>query len=180
MDGEAIAFTSERYGMRNHASWGSMGDVFFVFMNQDAMDRFMMSKEDRELFDKKKAEIKKAEEKAKSDKKDDKKKDDKKKDDKKKDESKTINVEIDGISDRQIRITPMSMDISDFIVTADGNTLYFWAAGDDGPMFWELNLEEGGLSMMRKGGPTGGFATDRSGKQIFLLRSEERRVGKEC
>ncbi len=171
MDGEAIAFTSERYGMRNHASWGSMGDVFFVFMNQDAMDRFTMSKEDRELFDKKKAELKKAEEKANSDKKDDKKKDDKKKDDKKKDESKTINVEIDGISDRQIRITPMSMDISDFIVTADGKTLYFWADGDDGPMFWELDLEEGGLSMMRKGGSTGGFATDRSGKQIFLLGS---------
>lgn len=170
MDGEAIAFTSERYGMRNHASWGSMGDVFFVFMNQDAMDRFMMSKEDRELFDKKQDELKKAKEKAESGKKDDKKKDKDKKE-KKEAKEKIINVELDGISDRQVRITPMSTNISDFIVTSDGKTLYFTSSGDDGNFVWEYNLEEGGLSMMRKGGPSGHFATDRSGKQLFLLGS---------
>ena len=179
MGGEAIAFTSERKGMRNHASWGSMGDVYFVFMNQDAMDRFMLSKEDRELYDKKKAELKKAEEKGKSDKKDDKKKD--KKDDKKadrKDEAKTINVELEGISDRQVRITPMSTDISDFIVSQDGNTLYFMSQGDNGAMIWELNLSEGGLTMMRKDAPSGHFASDRSGKQMFILGSSFSRFPK--
>ena len=27
LDGNAVVFGSERYGMRNHASWGSQGDV---------------------------------------------------------------------------------------------------------------------------------------------------------
>lgn len=33
MDGNAILFTTERYGMRNHASWGSLDDVMMVFVN---------------------------------------------------------------------------------------------------------------------------------------------------
>lgn len=49
MDGNAILFTTERYGMRNHASWGSLDDVMMVFVNQDAYDKFRMSKEDYEL-----------------------------------------------------------------------------------------------------------------------------------
>ena len=50
MDGNAILFTSERYGMRNHASWGSMEDVFLCFVNQDAYDKYRLSKEDYELL----------------------------------------------------------------------------------------------------------------------------------
>ena len=49
MDGNAILFTTERYGMRNHASWGSLDDVMMVFVNQDTYDKFRMSKEDYEL-----------------------------------------------------------------------------------------------------------------------------------
>ena len=46
MDGNAILFASERYGMRNHASWGSMEDVFLCFVNQDAYEKYRLSKED--------------------------------------------------------------------------------------------------------------------------------------
>ena len=35
--------------MRAHASWGSLNDVMLVFMNQDAYDKFRLSKEDYEL-----------------------------------------------------------------------------------------------------------------------------------
>ena len=102
LDGNAIAFASERYGMRNHASWGSMSDVFFVFMNQDAYDRFKLSKEEREIYDKK---VEKAKKEAAKDRKDD--------DTKNKDEVEPINVELDGISDRQVRITPCLLYTSD-------------------------------------------------------------------
>ena len=50
LDGNAILFSSERYGMRNHASWGSLQDVMIVFMNQDAYDKFRLNKEDYELL----------------------------------------------------------------------------------------------------------------------------------
>ena len=44
LDGNAILFQTERYGMRAHASWGSQQDVMLVFLNQDAYDRFRLSK----------------------------------------------------------------------------------------------------------------------------------------
>ena len=43
LDGNAILFITERYGMRNHASWGSLNDVMLVFLNQDAYDKFRLS-----------------------------------------------------------------------------------------------------------------------------------------
>ena len=46
LDGNAILFTTERYGMRAHASWGSQNDAMLVFLNQDAFDKFRLSKED--------------------------------------------------------------------------------------------------------------------------------------
>lgn len=49
MDGNAILFSTERYGMRNHASWGSLEDAMLIFLNQDAYDKFRLSKEDYEL-----------------------------------------------------------------------------------------------------------------------------------
>lgn len=82
LDGNAVLFQTERYGMRAHASWGSQQDVMLVFLNQDAYDRYRLSKEDFELLKEFEKEQKKAKEK------DEKKKDEKKKDagkDKKKD-----------------------------------------------------------------------------------------------
>ena len=162
MDGEALAFVSERYGMRNHASWGSMTDVFFVFMNQEAYDRFNLSKEERAIYDKKKEEEKKAAKKDESDGKDS------KKDSK---EAKTINVELDGISDRQIRITPMSTDIIDAIVDADGKTLCFLSSADEGSFIWEYDLEKEDLSMMRRHSGSGYFDASADGKTMFLFGS---------
>ena len=50
MGGNAILFISDRVGMRSHASWGSQNDVYIAFMNQETMDRFLLSKEELELL----------------------------------------------------------------------------------------------------------------------------------
>ena len=50
MNGNAIMFATDRYGMRSHASWGSQNDVMLAFVNKDAYDRFRLSKEDYELL----------------------------------------------------------------------------------------------------------------------------------
>lgn len=63
LDGNAILFQTERYGMRAHASWGSQQDVMMVFLNQDAYDRYRLSKEDFELLKEFEKEQKKAKEK---------------------------------------------------------------------------------------------------------------------
>ena len=117
MDGNAILFTTERYGMRNHASWGSLDDVMMVFVNQDAYDKFRMSKEDYEL----QKELEKEQEKAANKK--DGKKEDKKEDKDKKEEAdkvKDIVVELEGIQDRIVRLTPNSSSIASAILSKDG------------------------------------------------------------
>lgn len=160
LDGNAIAFASERYGMRNHASWGSMSDVFFVFMNQDAYDRFKLSKEEREIYDKK---VEKAKKEAAKDRKDD--------DKKNKDEVEPINVELDGISDRQVRITPMSTELSDAVLDADGKTLYFISSAPDGVFIWQYDIEDDDLTLLRKASEGGRFDKSADGKQLFLFGS---------
>ena len=72
LDGNAIIYRSNRYGMRSHASWGSQNDAFIAFLNQDAYDRFRLNKEEYALL---KETEKTDKDKAKDDKKDDKKKD---------------------------------------------------------------------------------------------------------
>ena len=181
MDGIALMFASERYGMRNHASWGSQMDVFFVFMNQESYDRFRMSKEEREIYDKKKDEQKKAAKKAEKDakdsKKDDKKKDDKKKDDKEKEEVEPIVVELAGISDRQMRITPLSTDLIDAIVDKDCENLYFTSGADNGAFIWKVDLDSKDLSMERRFGDSGAsFARSKDG-QMFLLGNSFNKFG---
>ena len=77
LDGNAILFMTDRYGMRSHASWGSLNDVMLVFLNQDAFDKYRLNKEDYELLkelEKEQAKAKKAAD-EKADKKNKKKKD---------------------------------------------------------------------------------------------------------
>ena len=44
MDGNAILFQSDMLGLRAHASWGSQVDAFLCFLNQDAYDKYRLSK----------------------------------------------------------------------------------------------------------------------------------------
>lgn len=169
LGGNAIAYATERYGMRNHASWGSQMDVNFIFLNQKAYDDFMRSKEDRQI-DKETAKLakKKDEEKDDKDKKDS--KDDKKKDSKKDDKAETINVEYAGLDHRRVRITPLSTDLRDMIVDKDGETLYFISGADDGTYLWTVGLDDLDLELkktMSDSGATFDYAT--GSDEIFIF-----------
>ena len=169
-DGNAIVFGTDRYGMRSHASWGSLMDVMMVFMNQDAYDKYMLSKEDYEL--QKELEKQQKKDKETADKKDDKKKDDKatdKKDDKKADDKKKdIVVELDGICDRIVRVTRNSSDLGDAIVTGDGENLYYTARGTKDYDVYKVDLrkrEEKKVGSSK----SSSFDCDKDGKTLFLL-----------
>lgn len=175
LDGNALIFFTDRYGMRNHASWGSQEDIMIVFLNREARDRFMLGEEDFAL-------LKDAEKKAKKadgDKKDDnaKGKKDKKKDKKETDSKeadkgvKPVEVELDGIEDRVMRLTPYSSNLSDAIVTADGETLYYLCAFEDGYDLWKLPLRKREPKLAQKINSQTGVSlqSDKDGKNIFLL-----------
>ena len=119
MEGNAILFLTDRYGMRSHASWGSLSDAMIVFLNQETYDEFRLSKEEKE-YRKELEKLAKKDEKSddKSDKKEDKKGD---KDSKK--GVKDIVVEIDGLEDRVVRLTPTSSNMASAMITNDGQTI---------------------------------------------------------
>ena len=172
MNGDAILFASERYGMKNHASWGNTEDVLLVFTNKAAYDKFRLSPEDYELFkDVEKAQKKKDAAK-KGDDKDSKKKDAKAKDSAKNDEkkSKDITIDFDGIQDRIVRLTPFSSNLGDAYIDNDGENLYFFAAVDGGYDLWKMDLRKDNVSLFKKLG-TGmmSLQPDASGKNLFML-----------
>lgn len=175
MDGKAIMFESERYGMRSHASWGSQEDVFLAFLTQDAYDRYRLSPEDYALL--KELEKSKPEKKADADKKADKKSKNKK-DDKKADADsvKTLKIEFEGIEDRIVRLTPNSSRLGDAIVSKDGESLYYFAAFEGAPDLWKMDLRKHETKLLSKGG-SGVLQMDKDGN-LYSLGSSMKKIEK--
>ena len=157
LDGNAIIYRSNRYGMRSHASWGSQNDAFIAFLNQDAFDRFRLNKEEYAL-------LKETEKGKKEDNMDDKK--DEKKDEKK--EVKKIDVDLDHLQDRIIRLTPMSSNMSGMALSKDGEKFYFMASFEKGFDLWELDVREKSMKIVKKLGQ-GGARLKMNGDNIFVL-----------
>ena len=82
---------------------------------------------------------------------------------------KPIVVELDGIEDRIVRLTPFSSSLADAIISEDGETLYFLSEFEDGFDLWKKSLRKGEPSLAAKiGASDASFRTDKSGKQIFI------------
>ena len=174
-DGNAIIFLSERYGMRNHASWGSNYDVMIAFMNQDAFDRYRLSDEDYALV----KEVEKSQgkklgnvtvtapakgKKGKADKSATTKTETSVK-------AEPINMELEGFEDRTVRLTPNSSSISDAIVTKDGENVYYLSEFEDGYDLWKLNLRKREPKIVSKlGASPMGMEMDSEGN-IYLIGS---------
>ena len=181
MDGKAILFESERYGMRSHASWGSQQDVFLAFLTQDAYDRFRLSAEDYALL----KELEKKNEK-KADKKSGKKEEEKgKKGDKKSDKKeesdsvKALKIEFEGLENRIVRLTPNSSRLGDAIVSKDGESLYYFSAFEGAPDLWKMDLRKHETKLLSKGtrGGSGSLQMDKDGN-LYSLGSTMMKIEK--
>ena len=170
MEGNAILFASNRYGMRAHGSWGSQDDVLLAFVNQDAYDKYRMSKEDYELVKEAEKEAKKEADKAKADAKKKDKKDEKANE--KKDEKKDIVVELDGIEDRVVRLTPNSSSIASAMITDDGESLYYLSKFEEGYDLWKLDMRKHSTKLVNKmNSGFGDIQRGNDGKTMFILGS---------
>ncbi|MCM1293589.1 MAG: S41 family peptidase [Bacteroides sp.] len=179
MDGNALLFLSERYGMRNHASWGSEYDVMLTFLNKDSYDRYRLSEEDYALL----KEVEKASKK--KDKSDDKKdgdksekkgkkrdKADKSEGDRSDSDKKDVEIDLTDLADRTVRLTPASADICDAILSKDGSKLYYLAKFENGYDLWEIDLRKKNAKIANKlGGRPMGMEMDSDGN-IFLVGSQ--------
>lgn len=174
LDGGAIMFRSNRYGLRSQASWGSQDDVLMAFVNEDAYDRYRLDKENYELLKEaekaQKAQAEKATKKAaeKKGKKAD------KKDDAKQDDVKPLVVELDKIQDRIVCVTPNSSDLAGADISKDGNTLYYLSKFENGYDLWKMDLRKKSTSLLNKmNARSATIQHDKEHKAFFILGSGE-------
>ncbi|NVJ70572.1 MAG: PD40 domain-containing protein [Alphaproteobacteria bacterium] len=156
--GEAVLWFSSRYGQRDHGSWGREFDVMASFLNQDAYDRFRLSKEEYELMKelekdekkKKEEEEKKAKEAEGGDaEKADGAKDADKKEEKKED-TKPVEIEWEGMQDRTVRLTAHSSNLADAVLTKEADKLYYLSQFEGGYDLWMQDLRENETKLISK------------------------------
>ena len=172
MDGNAIIYRSNRYGMRSHASWGSQNDVFIAFVNQDAYDKFRLNKEEYALLkEMEKGAKDKPKEAAKEEGDKDKDKDkDKEKDKDKPAEPKLTEVDLEHLQDWVMRLTPMSSSLSGMALSKEGDKLYFMSSFEKGFDLWEMDVRERSMKILKKMGQGGAqLKMDQKGDNLFLL-----------
>lgn len=131
-DGKQMLWFSNRDGLRSYATSGqSQNDVYTLFFDKTAWEKFTLSKEDFDLM----KEIEKA------NKKDD--KDEKSTDDKEKEKDKKVEdlkFEWEGIEDRKAKLTIHSSSLGDAVLSKDSDKLYYLAAFEKGMNLWSTDL----------------------------------------
>ena len=171
LGGKAIIFESDRAGYRSHGSWGSENDVYIMFLDLDAYDRFRMTKEEKVLLEETEKEKKKAQETA------DKEKNAKKKNDKKnkkgaaaeeKPAVQPLVFDLENCRDRIARLTVNSSRLGDFVLSNGGDTLYYQAAFEGGMDLWKHDLRENKTEIVLKGVGMGSMESSKDGKSLFV------------
>lgn len=176
LGGKAMIWKSDRAGYRSHGSWGSEDDVYIMFFDLDAYERFRMSKEETALL--KEAEKKEKEDDAKKE--DEKKKGKRNADEKeKKDVVEPLEFDLENCRDRVIRLTVNSSRLGDAVLSAKGDKLYYQAAFEDGYDLWVHDLKENKTSIVMKNIGYGAMMTDKKQENLYLCNSSIRKVNME-
>lgn len=167
LDGKAMIWESDRAGYRSHGSWGAHGDIYIMFFDLEAYERFLMSKEELALLE----ESEKAKE---NNKKDEDKSDkntkgkDKKADNKKKEETKALTFDLDNCRDRIVRLTRHSSSLGDAVLSKKGDKLYYQASFEKGSDLWCQDLKENSTKLVMKNIGYGMMIPDKKGENFFM------------
>ena len=157
LGGKALLWVTDRDGKRPLALQGARElDVYAMFFDQDAYDRYKLTKEDFALL---------------------KEKEDKEKEDAKKDTTKKVSPpakgwepSFAGLENRRLRLTINSGNISDFVLNPDGDKLFFLARMEKGYDLWSTNTRTKETKLVAKldGGPAG-MDLSKDGKNLFVV-----------
>ncbi len=170
LDGKAITYSTGRYGMRSHGSWGNTSDVILMVLDGEAWDNFNLTEEEAALAEKAKD--------ADKDKSDDADKDSKsknkksKKDGKKADDSDDVTPLTFDLANRKYRtrrLTSSSSSLGDYFLSPKGDKFYYSAAATEGGRnLMVRDLKKGDTKVLLKD-ISGGFETDKDGKNLFVI-----------
>ncbi|MGE0076388.1 MAG: S41 family peptidase [Bacteroidales bacterium] len=171
MDGKMMIWGSDREGTLAQAGYPTSGNVYAMYFTKDAFDRSNLSKEEfavvKEQEDKDKKDKKKEESK---DDKDKKNKKDKSKDKEKEDTLKPITIDFTNLTDRKKRLTTYTSPIGDWILSKDGEKLYYLTRFNKGNDLWETELRTNKTKQLTKLGVRGAnMQLSSDGKFIFLF-----------
>lgn len=134
LKGNAMTWESDKKGYRSHGSWGSQGDVYIMFFNADAYNKFQLTKEEYEI----KKELDKT-----KDKKVEKDKKEGKEDEKEeKDKVEPIVFELNNVEERILRLTINSSSISDYELSPDGSKLFYLSRFEKGFDLWVKEIRK--------------------------------------
>ena len=164
LDGQMIVFFSDRDGMKNHGSWGGQEDAYAFFTSQAAYDRYKLTKDEyTRLTEEEKKEKEEKEKEAKAEK-------DKKQKDKPAAIVKPINVELEGMEERKVRLTIHSSDLNDALLSPIGDKLFYLSKFEKGHDLWVTSLRDKETKVLTKlEGTSSSLAIDKEGKTIFVL-----------
>lgn len=164
LDGKAMIWESDRAGYRSHGSWGAHADIYIMFFDLEAYERFLMSKEELALVEE--AEKKPEDKKEETGKKD--KKAAKKTEEKKKDEIKPLVFDLDNCRDRIVRLTRHSSRLGDAVLSKKGDKLYYQASFEKGSDLWCQDLKENSTKLILKDVGYGMMIPDKKGEDFYL------------
>lgn len=166
MDGKMMIWASTRQGNRGENGFTNEGDVFGMFFTQQVYDRFKLSEEDFELLKEKEKKDKEDNGKKDADKKDKK----KKKDDEKKDELKPLKFDWENLTDRKAKLTVHTSSASDFVLSKDGDKLYYLTKFEGKYNIWETELRTKKTKLFAKiGASRAGMELSKEGDFLLVL-----------
>ena len=164
LGGKAMIWESDRAGYRSHGSWGAESDVYIMFFDLDAYERFLMNKEELALLDEEEKDKEKADQEVTKGKG----KKESKKEDKKEDKTvEALVFDLDNCRDRIVRLTVNSSHLGDAVLTPKGDKLYYQAAFEGGFDLWEHDLKDDRTKIVLKNVGRGSLIADAKGENVF-------------
>ncbi|HTY60175.1 MAG TPA: S41 family peptidase [Bacteroidota bacterium] len=165
MDGKMMIWGSDRRGARQQGGELITADVYGMFFTRAAYDRFRLTKEEfalvKEQEEKQAKEKKEAEEKSKSGSKEKAGKDSAKKE---------VVVDWQGLNERKSRLTVHTSEANDWILSKDGEKLFYLTVFDKGNDLWVTELRTKETKLFAKlGARRASMELSGDGKFIFLL-----------
>ena len=167
LDGKMMTYQSSREGRKSLANQGnSEDDIYAVFFDQEAYDKFELSKEEFELLTAREKREKEEQEKKEKKEEDAKKK---KKDKDKKEKVEPLELDFNNLEYRREKLTINSASISDYVLNKDASKLYYLASFEKGYDLWVTEPRTHETKILAKmGGSPSGIEISDDDKTLFL------------
>ena len=166
-NGKLFIYSSDKAGFRSHGSWGAESDVYGTFLTQDAFERFKLSKDEIELV-----KMREKDEELSFD--EQRKKDSLEKERKKGnvsiEVSEPITIDFDRLEERTMRFTIHSSNLADYVLSPDGERLYYLSRFEKGYDIWVQKFRDKETKLLAKlGAGSGALEQSPDGRYLYVI-----------